>query len=90
MRKTIILAAIIATGVTSAAVAQQNSPTGSEQNLGGAPGGISGSENSGMESGRSSGTDQSGTHDTGISTDQKLNVGPGAKSPLPPPASSDR
>jgi len=87
MRKTFILTAMVAMGLTSAAVAQENVPTGSQKNLGGAPAGMSSPENTGMESGRSS--DQSGTHDTGVGTDQKLNVGPGAKSPLPPPASAD-
>jgi hypothetical protein len=76
-QKMTVLAGALLIGMAGVALADDaKAPLGSEQNLGGAP---NGQENA-LDSGRSS------TRDTGIGRDEKLNVGPGAKSDLPVPA----
>jgi hypothetical protein len=85
MRQSIVLAGLISFGLASAAVAAGAggagyNPAGSGSSIGG--GGGSEADND-TTTGRSSATDQSGTHDTGIGTDQKLSIGPGAKSTMP-------
>lgn len=78
----IVLAGTFLIATASAAFADDaTAPLGSEQNLGGAPQ----SQENAIESGRSS------TRDTSIGHDDKLNIGPGAKSapPMPPAKPAD-
>ncbi len=79
--RTIALAGALLIGMSSTAFADDaTAPLGSEQNLGGAP---QGRENA-VESGRSS------TRDTSVGKDDKLNIGPGAKSAPPVPPAKPR